>query len=441
MKFKSEIELIDYTRGLIGKTFGEIDSKGLLNKQIGDKGVLGKVVETGHYGYTNNSIAEADFNELGIELKVTGFEVSKKGLVTAKERLSLSMIDYIQIVNEEFEFSKMLFKNKKLLIIWYEYERGKEYADFQIKYFQIYDMCQDLEIIKNDFYIIKRKVQEGKAHLLSEGDTSILGANTKGKSGAHKVQPYSKERAPSRGYCLKNSYMKGILRNLHQDSAQNNPPKYKTVIDYVMSHLSPYIGLTQAEIWFRLFGTDITLMTSLPKQLNKMISDKILGKDEELTRKDNLFTKTTFIIKNLPVKEIDNFPLERLTFKNMSHSDFNLPWDESTWKTYYEEVTFIVIRFEGKKQGERRLKDAVQLSFNQDDLATFEKSYNRIREAIKLRDITLLPVPKSFSGQTLVIAPKGQKGAEAYKTFLESETTKTSFMLEKNFIYKKFNEA
>ena len=49
-------------------------------------------------------------------------------------------------------------KNKKILIIWYEYDYTKHIRDFEIKSYQLYDMSNDELIIKNDYEIIKEKV-------------------------------------------------------------------------------------------------------------------------------------------------------------------------------------------------------------------------------------------------------------------------------------------
>ena len=84
-----------------GKTFKEIDSKNLLENTTNlkkNKGILGHVVESGFYKYPINSTPQADFDEIGVELKVTGYKKSKKGIITAKERVSLSKIDYNTIV-------------------------------------------------------------------------------------------------------------------------------------------------------------------------------------------------------------------------------------------------------------------------------------------------------------------------------------------------------
>ena len=99
MKFKTEQELLEYTSSIKGKTFKEIDSENLLtpaslNRQ---KGLLGHVVETGFYKYPINSDSKADFEELDIELKVTGYVKNKNGSLRAKERLVLSKINYNEI--------------------------------------------------------------------------------------------------------------------------------------------------------------------------------------------------------------------------------------------------------------------------------------------------------------------------------------------------------
>ncbi|WP_255300080.1 hypothetical protein [Bacillus thuringiensis] len=67
MIFETEEQLLEYTKGIIGKTFKEIDKKGILQQgNNNDKGRLGKVVETGFYGYELNNRPEADFSKLGI---------------------------------------------------------------------------------------------------------------------------------------------------------------------------------------------------------------------------------------------------------------------------------------------------------------------------------------------------------------------------------------
>lgn len=441
MKFKTQEELLSFTKNIIGKKFKDIDKQGLLATKKNDKGILGKVVETGFYGYELNNNVEADFSELGIELKVAGFKKNKNNTISAKERLVLSKIDYCKIIEEEFEFSKLLFKNQKLLIIWYEYDFDNKdnYGDFEIKYYQLYNMAIDEDIFKNDFNIIKNKVLDGQAHLLSEGDTSYLGACTKGSKGTDIAkQPNSPIYAKPRAYSLKNGYMTGILRSI--DFEAQAPTRFKSAKSYIYDKLKPYFGLTQREIWEQITGKRFEPDDKIPKQLSKMISDCIIGKDKDLGMLDDVFNKVTYAIKNLPVNK-KNYPIERLSFKNVHLDEFINPWENSSWKTYFEEINLIIIMYEGSssiKNGDRILKDVKCISFTSDDVDRLKKTYSMIQETILNKDISKLPYPKSYEGQILEISPKGGKDADAYQNFFKS--SKTCFMMDKDFVYFKIND-
>ena len=346
MKFDSIKELLEYTKGIKGKTFKDFDINNVLTDNIKDKGILGKIIETGFYKYPNNNKAEADFADLGVELKVSGYVKNKNGTISAKERLVLGKIDYNAIIHEDFNFSHLVFKSKKILIIWYEYEKDKSYKDFKITDYQFYDMTGDSLIIKNDFEIIKRKVIDGKAHLLSEGDTSYLGACTKGATGNDKTkQPNSPILAKPRAFSLKNSYMTGVLRSANLVLNVNNI-EYKSVEEYVFAQIEEFIGQTQIEIYDKLIGKK--LGNAVPKNLNKMLSDRMIGKDSELSKKSPLFDKVNYYIKNLPINVL-GYPIERMSFRNLRLSEFEEDWENSNWKTYFEEVTIIIICYRGDK--------------------------------------------------------------------------------------------
>ena len=441
MKFNTIEELLHYTEAIKGKTFKEIDSKHLLENTTNlkrNKGILGHVVESGFYKYPINSNPQADFDKIGVELKVTGYKKNKKGEKSAKERVSLSKIDFNKIVNEDYEYSKLIYKNKKILFIWYFYEKGKDIGDFLITDYQLYDMGQDEETIKNDFYIIKQKVKDGRAHELSESDTSYLGACTKARTSKDRTtQPNSTIPAKPRAYSLKNSYMSGILNSIGT-TISFDTNEFKTVEEYVLAKLRPYIGKSQLEILEEITGQ--TYKEKIPKNLNKMITDKIIGKDDELAEKDDLFKKTSFIIKNSPITPNGKYR-ERMSFRTLQLSEFEEDWENSDWKTYFEETTLLTIlwREPNKKarNGYRELLGVKSISFDDDDLESFKISYNMIKETIEKRDISLLPTPNSFEGQILVVAPKGQKGDDAYNNFFNKDRTKVTFMLTKDLLYDK----
>lgn len=444
---ETEEQLLEFTKGIIGKRFKEIDKKKILQGNNNDKGRLGKVVETGFYGYELNNRSEADFDELGIELKVSGFRKLKDGSWSAKERISLSMINYKNIINEEFEFSKVISKNQKLLIIWYEYIDDVPYADFVIHDFQLFDMSKDEEIIRNDFYTIKQKVLDGLAHKLSEGDSVILGAATKGKKGQKAAQPNSFIPAPTRAFSLKNSFFRGVLRDhFNGVTTINKSIDFVTPEGFVWDRLKPYKGMRQLDILANF--EKLNSAKRIPYSISKMVSNRVVGTDKELPEKHEVFSKSNFLIKNIPIFG-DNKPIEKATFSTLKHSDFRSSWEESEWKMFFEEVTFIYIAYLGKKDGKEldngyRLLDRIfKVTFTQEEVDEFGRTYNMIKEVIETKDITKLPNAtlntKANLGLPLVISTKGS-GTGGYKRFLD-DTRETCFMLNKDFIHKKFNEA
>ena len=154
---------------------------------------------------------------------------------------------------------------------------------------------------------------------------------------------------------MKNSYMTGILRSaklvLEADSIE-----YKTVEDYVFAQIQRFIGKKQLDIFEKV--TNKKLIGKIPKHLSKMISNELIGKDEELPQKNPLFQKVNYVIKNLPVNKF-GYPIERMSFRNLVLSEFKDDWEDSFWKNYFEEVTIIVICYRGdrgSKNGERILE-------------------------------------------------------------------------------------
>ena len=58
-----------------------------------NKGWIGNSVESDYFGLPNNSRKEADFANIGVELKVTPIKMTKKGW-SSKERLTLNVFDF-----------------------------------------------------------------------------------------------------------------------------------------------------------------------------------------------------------------------------------------------------------------------------------------------------------------------------------------------------------
>lgn len=442
IQFQSIEELLEATKGIEGKTFGEIDKLGYFKKpsMINDKGILGKIIETGFYGYPNNSIAEADFNEIGVELKASGFIRRKDSKWSAKERISLSQINYKKLVEEEYDFSSVVRKNKKILFIWYEYIKGIPKKEFIIHTYQLFDFTEVEDVIKNDYYIIQEKVKKGFAHLLSEGDSVILGAATKSNLASTTTsQPFSEIPTKPRAFSLKNSFIKGILRN-HQENLPLAHSEELSPFEWVWKQLEPYIGKTQLEILTIIDGKE----PKISKTLGGMITKRIFGNPEKLGETYKTFNLSSYEIKSIPV-DPNLFPLEKSTFKPLIQGDFNEEWEDSEWKTYFEELTFIYITYMGKSNqekiphGYRKLSQIYKVSFTEEEVESFGKTYKLVQNALQQENPNILPTATSLKNAPLVLSTKSDKGG-AYQRFMAGDRS-VCFMFNKQFVHQKLLQA
>jgi len=132
---------------------------------------------------------------------------------------------------------------------------------------------------------------------------------------------------------------------------------------------------------------------------------------------------------------------ERMSFRTLQLSDFEDEWEDSFWKNYFEETTIITICYQevnGSKNGYRILRDVKKITFDENDLDAFEKTFNQIKIAIEDHDVNLLPTATNgFRNLELQIAPKGNKGDDAYNNFFKQDKTKVCFMISKGVLNKK----
>lgn len=75
------------------KTVSTVEDK---KSSMKSKGQYGNYIEKYFYGYQPNSDSAADFDKIGVELKVTPFKVNKNGSISAKERLVLTILNYME---------------------------------------------------------------------------------------------------------------------------------------------------------------------------------------------------------------------------------------------------------------------------------------------------------------------------------------------------------
>ena len=161
------------------KTISDFEDKKISMKS---KGQYGNYIEKYFYGYQPNNDSAADFEKIGLELKVTPFKVNKNGSISAKERLVLTILNYMEENLDDFYSTHLWQKCSKILLLFYNgLLDGQTMADYVIKKVFLFEWFEeDMEVILEDYKRITEKIKSGRAHELSESDGNYLSTCTKG---------------------------------------------------------------------------------------------------------------------------------------------------------------------------------------------------------------------------------------------------------------------
>lgn len=416
---RDPVSIEKYAKGLIGKTFqwvkenslssrvGQI-SKNSSNKK--GKGVLGNLIEEHYFGIKPNSDQEPDFKEAGVELKVTPF-LDKKGKLTAKERLVLTMISYQTPVTEDFYQSHVWAKCRSILLIYYCHDEDIQRLYLEIKFVKLFTPPeQDQIIIVNDYKYIVDKIKNGLANELSEADTMYLGACTKGstaeKSTVNKCcAPGTTAR--TRAFAFKTTYMTIVLNKYIIEKDKKSEPivkdiselKNKSLEDYICEKINFYRGNSVKELC-KIFAIEYN--NNKAQWIN--LAYKMLGlksnKAEELA-KANITVKAIRLEENGKMKESSSLPtikLEELVKEK---------WKDSTLLKYFEETKFLLVIFK-KINGEYLLTGAQIWNMPHQDILKIEKGWTKIQKIIK-EGVELTPCYKNniYNKMKNNLPPKG----------------------------------
>lgn len=353
--------IIDYAKLLKGKTLRETCDKEILEHNYSGKGNFGQILEKFYFLYKPNSVSEPDFAIAGLELKSTPLKQLSNNDYRSKERLVLNIINYLEVVKQDFETSSFYKKNANILLIFYLHQAGYDILDYLIKLVDEWSFpSTDLEIIRKDWELIKKKIADGKAHELSEGDTFYLGACTKGaNANTTRKQPFSDIPAKQRAYSLKQGYVNHIIASIANESTgiygkliqSVEVAKKQTIEEIVISKFKPYYGKTVEQI---LNSTGVEINTTA-KSFYANLTKAILG--IELNKEIEEFEKAEIIVKTVRLKE-NNLPKEDLSFPNFKYEEIvNEAWDDSNFKDILEhKFLFVFYQFEKEELVLRKVK-------------------------------------------------------------------------------------
>mgnify|MGYP004507741063 CR=1 FL=1 len=407
------------------------------------KGSLGQLIEKHFFFYDINSKSEADFNEAGVELKVTPYTKKANGDLRAKERLVLTIINYMKDYEEEdFLKSHVYEKCALMLLIYYLYEPNKDRLDYVINYIKLFQISEeDLEIIKNDYKIIIDKIKNGKAEEISEGDTNYLGACTKGaNANSLREQPFSDVKAMQRAFCLKNSYMSYILNHY----IVNKTDEYESVIkdsnilkkqsleEYIISKLEPY------------YNQDIEFLKhkfNIPYTVNNKSFTYLLAKGmlNVVNEKIEEFEKANIKIKAIRLKA-DGTPKESMSFPSFKYTEIvKEEWPNSELYETFSTTKYLFMIYQFLDDNTLIFKKAMFWNVPEKDLNTEIK---RVWEetVMRIKQNKYDSLPKISESTILHVRPHAQNSNDTYPTLDGKNAIKKCFWLNANYIKKQIEE-
>jgi len=368
--------ILSYAQNLQDKSLVDVLGPEIVQTYKG-KGKLGQLLEELYFQYKPNSNSEPDFKEARVELKTSPIKKISKGFVS-KERLVFNIINYLEEHKEQFRTSSFWKKNHLLLLMFYLYEQETIDLKYVFKIIRLWQFpATDLKIIKDDWEAIIKKIRDGKAHEISEGDTLYLGACTKGADhNSLRPQPFSDERAMQRAFSLKSKYLNYIIEKsllkeelvidyeeydkILGENIVSEPSSYlrvnfgdaepvvKTIYDYkrgetfeelINRKFAPYFGLSEVEIFDKLAIADTHSKSKfflLSREIIKAILGVTKNKIEEFEKAD-IEMKTIRLEAKGSLKESMSFA--QIKFKEIIHEE----WENSYWYSTLTKRFFFVV--------------------------------------------------------------------------------------------------
>lgn len=331
-----------------------------------DKGAVGNLIQECYFGIPRNSFVEPDFVEAGVELKAFGYWDNGDS-PRADQRLSLSKIDFMEFVKDvPFEKSHLYYKCKCMLLMAYLLKLGQKRIDSEIKYIRLFEVdkivSRDWKQIVNDYYTITRKIRDGKASELSEGDTELLGAARTGDKNSKLEKAPQDDKALPRRFALKQSYMTYLLKEYIVPEKEFNKkvkyptkkyqvkiPRGKTFEQLLDKMDKKYVGRTVKNIsGLKKIKEIIGSINFTNKNDYSRIGLAMLGTK---SNEDIYLQKTNTVVKSVRIQKTGRIK-ENWSFPNFEVEDIvDQEWEESEVFMYLSEQRILMQIFVEEEKG------------------------------------------------------------------------------------------
>ena len=430
----SQESIIEHAGQLAGKTLREATGISQIDDPHRRRGAFGNALEEYYFKIKPNSSPKADFDGARLELKSTPLKRNKNGELAAKERLVISQINFMNVVDEDFEHSHLMDKAENILLVSYLYEQDKDPLDYVIQSAVRWSFPEDdLPQIKKDWEVVVGKVRSGHAEDISGSDTLYLEACTKAKDSTVRTrQPYSDVPAKPRAWALKASYMTAVQRKII-DELQSIPraagEKNLGLLELLRSRFAPYLGMSEAQLAekFHVSGS---------KDRCARITKKILGVNENSEIEE--FAKAGIVPKTIRVRTSGR-PKEALSFPTFDYYELlERDFEDSDFYGYLMQK-YLFVLYREDAEGVYRLRDICFWQMPEDDLFDARLCYDQMRENVRKgrADISV----KSSENRCCHVRPHGRDGKDTRPQPYGPPVVKKSFWLNQGYLQEELARA
>ena len=418
-----------------------------------NRGDLGRLVEKYYFCHTPPNNREPDFADAGLELKTTGISDYKKPtksgeVIKAKERLSLTDINYRTIQHEQWESSTLIHKCNLMMILFYKYNKAvpvieqyfamkpllvsilssklkqtSEELDF-IEKISLRISEDDLEMIRKDWEFIRQKIIDNKAHELSEGDTFYLGAARKGSGGENeslKKQNESDIGAPSRGFSFKQNFLTKLVQGHSKNLTSIGVGRTLTFDEATSLKFDSFIGLSEAEI-----SRELNYSTN-SKSRKWLLASRILARSGQKIlefEKAGILMKTVSLTRQGEGREHMSFP----AFVSMELATQD--WQDSDFANQIENK-FLFVVFQEDENGEDRLIKVLYWNMPYQDRLEAERVWEDAKKRLQ-KDAKDLP--RSTESKVAHVRPHAKNKNDLDISPQGEMIVKRCFWLNKSYI-------
>lgn len=422
--------IYSFAQILIGKSLDEVVTLPASIANSRNKGDLGGLLEAHFFELPPNNQG-IDFREAKLELKTTGVIRISQNRHKAKERLVLTMINYMNIIDEDWESSVFYLKCRLMLILFYLYE--KKVPSIHLKFvlepmlFRIAD--HDEDILKKDWEFIREKVRQGRAHEISEGDTYYLGACRKGSGGldeALRQQPFSEIGAKSRAFSFKPSYVNSLIMSHESDSPRVLLSESDSFENATAARFQPFIGLSIDEISEKL---NYFITGPQQKGFVRELSVRILANGESSVPE---LVKAGIEMKVVRLNKLGK-PKESMSFPGFRYMEIvDEEWEESSFFKKLES-RFLFIVFKSDSLGVERLHGANYWNMPYQDRLEAQRVWEDTKRRVS---IDASDLPKGSESSVAHVRPKAANSADTIPTPQGTMLVKKCFWLNAAYIGK-----